>query len=141
MKQKSLLDYQSEARGEERQRSYTCKYCGKTFKTERGLKVHVARKHFFYYDEDVTVKEVDENHITLTITMRKSLFNDVMRAVERSGVDLCNFLSEALLLGDHLFDDEVRRYIAYKTAIRIQNAIREHIGETTETENQPTYIY
>jgi hypothetical protein len=52
--------------------------------------------------------------------MRKSLFQDLMKTVERSGVDLCRLLSEAFIMGDVLFDDEVRKYAAQKIWNKIQ---------------------
>lgn len=106
MKQKSLLDFIN--------RKYRCKYCNKEFLTEKGLKVHITKAHFFYHDENVEVIEVDDNHIQLNVKMRKSLFNDLMRTVERSGTDLHHFLAEAFMVGDILFDEKVRKYGAEK---------------------------
>ena len=112
MRQRSLLEFVSEG--------YGCKYCKRRFATERGLKIHRAKAHFFYKDEEVQVVDVDGSHIQLNVKMKKSLFQDLMRTVERSGVDLCRFLSEAFLRGDILFDDEVRRYAAQKVLNKIQ---------------------
>ena len=111
MKQKSLLDFISE--------EYTCKYCNRKFASERGLKIHCAKAHFFYHDENVEVVEVDNNHIQLNVKMRKTLFQDLMKTVERSGVDLCRLLSETFIMGDILFDKEVRKYAAQKNWNRI----------------------
>jgi len=118
MKQKSLLDFISE--------EYTCKYCNRKFASERGLKIHCAKAHFFYHDENVEVVEVDNNHIQLNVKMRKTLFQDLMKTVERSGVDLCRLLSEAFIMGDILFDKEVRKYAAQKNWNRIQPFLQTH---------------
>jgi len=126
MKQKSLLDFAAE--------DYTCKYCNRKFATERGLKIHSAKAHFFYHDENVEVVKVDSNHIQLNVKMRKSLFQDLMKTVERSGADLCRLLSEAFIMGDILFDKEVRKYAARK------NLILPLLETGAKVKEEPTYI-
>lgn len=116
MKQKSLLDFIV--------KKYECKYCDRKFSTEKGLKIHTTRAHFFYHDENVEVVEVDSDHIQLNVKMRKTLFQDLMKTVERSGVDLCRFLSESFLMGDLLFDDEVRRYTTQKFLGKIKPSVQ-----------------
>jgi len=64
MGQKSLLDYLP--------KEYECKYCNRKFATEKGLKIHCAKAHFFYHDENVEMVEVDSNHVQLNVKMRKN---------------------------------------------------------------------
>jgi len=117
-------------------KGYECKYCNRKFATERGLKIHCAKAHFFYHDENVEVVEVDSNHVQLNVKMRKTLFQSFLKTVENSGVDLCRFLSEAFLIGDVLFDKEVQKYAAQKTWQRISTQLQ--AGE--KKEEKPTYI-
>lgn len=128
MRQKSLLDFLP--------KGYECKYCNRKFATERGLKIHCAKAHFFYHDENVEVIEVDDGHVQLNVKMRKTLFHDLMKTVERSGVDLCRFLSEAFLIGDVLFDKEVQKYATQKTWQKICT----HLQAKMEKEEKPTYV-
>lgn len=125
MKQKSLLDFVDE--------KHKCKYCDRKFATEKGLKIHSTKAHFFYHDENVEVVEVDANHIQLNVKIRKTLFQDLMKTVERSGADLCRLLSEAFIMGDILFDKEVRKYAAQKNLIL-------PLLEAGAKGKEPTYI-
>jgi len=135
MKQKSLLEFLEDSGRN------ICKYCGKEFRTEKGLKMHYTKVHFFHYDEDVKVLEVDEDHVQLNIKMRKTLFQDLMKTVKRSGVDLCNFLSEAFIFGDFLFDHEVKKYIAHKAWTRISREIEKcMVHDGKEDKGQLQYI-
>lgn len=128
MRQKSLLEFLP--------KGYECKYCNRRFETERGLKIHCARAHFFYHDESVEVVEVDEGHVQLNVKMRKTLFHDLMKTVERSGVDLCRFLLEAFIKGDFLFDREVQKYAAQKT----WQEICAYLQDKMKKGEKPTYI-
>ncbi|MEM1820963.1 MAG: C2H2-type zinc finger protein [Thermofilaceae archaeon] len=133
MRQRSLLEFIKAAEGEG---GVKCKYCGRAFSTQRGLKVHLARAHSLYSDEDVEVVEVDEGHVQLTVKMRKTLYQDLMRNVERAGVDLCSYLLSALIMGDFLFDKEVQRYIARKA----WQEVKAYLRREGQTEESPSYI-
>jgi len=93
---------------------YKCKYCGRIFGSERGLKIHYAKKHFFYYDEDVEIIDAGPKHIIMKIKLRKTLYRDFLETLNRAKVDIPKFFGEALIFGDALFDDKVRNYITRK---------------------------
>jgi len=131
LRQRSLLEFTRD------EGDVKCKYCGRVFSTQRGLKIHLARAHSFYSDEDVQVVEVDEGHVQLIVKMRKTLYQDLMKHVKRAGVDLCNYLFNAFIMGDFLFDKEVQRYIAHKTWHEIQTYLQKEEGEKKE---EPAYI-
>ncbi|MEM4429627.1 MAG: hypothetical protein QXM08_00505, partial [Thermofilaceae archaeon] len=74
--------------------------------------------------------------VQLTIKMRKTLYQDLMRNVKRAGVDLCSYLLSALIMGDFLFDKEVQRYIARKA----WQEVKAYLRREGQTEESPSYI-
>jgi len=128
MGQKSLLVYLP--------KEYECKYCNRKFATEKGLKIHCAKAHFFYHDENVEVVEVDSNHVQLNVKMRKTLFQTLLKTIENARVDLCRFLSQAFLMGDVLFDKEVQKYATLKTWQKVCT----YLQAETKKEEKPSYV-
>lgn len=101
-------------------RKYRCKLCNREFDSLKALRIHHSRSHFIQEDEDLKI--VDQgSHVVIELKLRKSMFNDFMKTVQRSGVDLEHFLEEVLIFGDALFDNNVRGYIAAKIGNMILN--------------------
>lgn len=132
MKQKTLLDFVltenlSNVKG------FLCKICGQRFDNLKGLKIHHAKIHFFYEDEGIEIERKND-HIVLRLTLRESLFHDLMKTVERSGADLHGFFSEILLSGDALFDENVRKYQTSKVWSKVLTEISKTQAMKNKTE-------
>ena len=91
MAQTTLDEFESE-----NPRPFKCRYCGKAFKTERGLKAHITRNHLAHDtwiapDEKVEIRK-HSRFVDVRLKVRRALW----RELEKVAVSLN--MSEADLL-------------------------------------------
>jgi len=103
--QKALLEFIKGGQS----KKHRCPICGAEFRTEVGLKVHVARVHnkpqilppnpeIIHPDENVKITyNRDGKHVTISIKMRKSLFDDIAMRAWEEGIPIVEAIMKAMI--------------------------------------------
>jgi len=78
MAQLTLEDFE-----EENPKPFKCKYCGKSFRTERGLKAHITRNHLAHDtwiapDERVEIRK-HSRFVDVRLRVRRALWKELER--------------------------------------------------------------
>jgi len=83
-----------------REREFRCPLCGKEFTTRKGLCIHMHRSHshedfLTYPNEGISVSHKG-SVVELRITMRKTLWEDIIKRVSEDELDVKDFLFDVL---------------------------------------------
>jgi len=100
---------------------YRCRYCGRTFTTEKGLNSHIRRRHYDkdvpYYEtlftyERVEVEEGPGKRAILKIYMDKAMLRELVEKANKFGDPLDVFIFKLLEIALSPTVEEMERVVA-----------------------------